>query len=70
MIIETKKTTFEEMVGKPKPSDDPIQSLENQGTFMLGIDEYSDDEVVPLEVKQIKDVLRIIIKRTMKKKVT
>jgi len=66
-FIHKKKITYEELLGKPIYSDNPIEQLVNQGTYILGIDNYPDNEVVPLNVKEVKNCLRIIIKRTMKK---
>ena len=64
--MEFDKTKHKELLGEPIPSNNPIQSLVNQGTYILGIDNYPNDEVISLQVKRVKECLRIIIKRTKK----
>ena len=45
-----------------------VQTLLNQYTYMLGIDTYSNNDIVPLLVSNIKKSLKIIIKRSRIKK--
>lgn len=45
-----------------------IKSLIDQYTYMLGIDTYSNNDVVPLLISNIKKSLKIIIKRTKETK--
>ena len=67
MEIQTNKIKYKKLIGKAIPSDNPIESLVNQYTYMLNMDDYPDDDVIQLEVKQVKRCLRIIIKRAYKR---